>query len=606
MRITASIAVAACVGLVGASAAEAAPKTSKLPCSSTKGRKTFLQSSSLRAFSKTFKVKSDPDAHTIRLYVCRPGSKQLHLILQYDNSDVDFDYPTKVQRGGSRYLLVTGYGEGGVSTSTDVTLVDLKTHDPVFNHGIHGDDGQILEAVVTAGGGVAVLEGFSFADSPDPRPGDYPIDVKLMDADGVRKVATGDRITGLAVEGSAVSWRTQTGETQQATLRGRARRKASARAAKARAASHETAEPNACSRLKGRDLMRGKAPFKLVDRASRNRTGRTVHRYLACGKPEHRIRAIRTVRPGDRLEVLDFQGRQLLARETRGGRVAVHDVLTGRSRGLRAGGRVLDAVVYDTGDVAAVVRSGSAPASIVGLDVRSGRAVVLDPGPGVLSLSLKRKPASSGITWDRAGRRSADLAALPVPCSALPKAKPLGRMPSVVVADDAYDAEYLQGELTGRETRTRACLKPDGVARLVGFGRYHTGGVQGGNSVSVEAAAGTSLLVSETFVASQGETFSSGRRLDLATGQVTDLYPRKGRSDLDAPLEGAVLATGGQVAAIFTVGDDEQVVAFTADGTPKALDKGPATEIDDQLALEGTVLSWTRAGQRKTADLAAL
>lgn len=368
------------------------------------------------------------------------------------------------------------------------------------------------------------------------------------------------------------------------------------------------AQGRTCADLRGADQLRGKAAFKLVQRTSRTRTGRTVRRLFVCGKPDGRVRQIRAVRAGDRLEVLDLQGAQLLVRDVRAGRVTVHDVSDGRSRVLRAGGSILDAVVFETGDAAAVVRRRNGPARVVGIDARSGRTPVLDAGP-VAPRSLVRRRGLSTVSWARGGkRRTADLAALPVPCSALPRSRPVPGVPAAVLSTDTYTSEYLVGELTGETKRTRACLNPDGVARLVGFESYATNGVQGGSIAAVVAAAGTYLLVQETFTTSDADTvLSDVRRIGLRTGVLLSLFPVEGRDDLDEQLAAPVLAPGGQVASIFRVGTDEQVVGFTLAGTPKVLDRGPAAEIDDgSLRIEGSVASWTRAGQRKTVDLATL
>lgn len=363
----------------------------------------------------------------------------------------------------------------------------------------------------------------------------------------------------------------------------------------------------ACAELEGRDLVPA-ATIRVVDRTSRPSGGVVHHRYLACTRPRGRVRALEASPGSGRLELLDARGAFLAVRDRSSRRVSVVNVLRGTRRRLAAGADPVGPVVLGrAGEAAGVVRRGGS-ASLVGFDF-DGRAYPLDRG-AIPRRSLRRGKGER-VVWTRGGTmRSADLSAPQVACDRLGGTTTL-QTDTLRVVRFTFDDEFLAGEIDGRTTRVRACLRPAGPVRVLGSSAVASDGVQGGLGFEVLAGAGSLVLERERSSDSQGDVTPDAISVhDLATDEQTTLW---GNADADGPnaalgtpLAPVVLSASGQAGAVFE-GDTgaETVVGFTAGGRAVTLDAGPAAEIDQQaLGLAGSVLRWTRGGQQRTADLA--
>ena len=357
---------------------------------------------------------------------------------------------------------------------------------------------------------------------------------------------------------------------------------------------------------KGPNLLKGGGLIKVVDRGE----GPRAHRYVACAKSDASIaRRLRGTRTGARLEFPDSQGAMLVVRDPASRAVTVWNV-AGKDRvRLRRGGRdpVGEVVVADAGEAAALVGTGSR-AALVGFDY-DGTAYTLDRGP-IRSL---RAGKTSRISWTKGGkRRTADLSEPAIPCAKL-AGKTVHRSADANVVSFTYPSSLLEGELDGLVTRTRGCARPDGRVRVLGEGVADpAGGVQGGSDYTVADAAGTYVLgVSRTEDSGGDSNPVAYATYELRTGKRVRLW---GNADAGGPNQAlgdaigvAVVTATGQAASSFaTDASGEQLVAFDAAGRPRVLDAAPTEdEIDESsLAVSGTVLSWLRNDEPRTADLA--
>ena len=363
-----------------------------------------------------------------------------------------------------------------------------------------------------------------------------------------------------------------------------------------------------CDELRGNDLIKART-IVVVAQRSRTAGGSRRRTYIACGLPEGTLRPLKASRPGGQLELLDGEGAFLTVRDVATGRVDVVDVLSGRRRrvlpsGVNPIGRV---VVGEAGEVAALVRV-TGTTRLVGYDY-DGRSYTLGEG-AIPAASVRRKGVK--VRWFAGGTpRTADLRAPQIPCAQL-GGKEVRRSAVLRVVEFTYRSEYLEGELDGTTTRTRACLAAGGPVRFLGSGSF--GSVEGGSSFGVEGDAGANVI-GRSIITSSGAEFSSDQvvRYDLATGRRTPIW---GNTDaggpnvrLGSPLSPFFVTPGGQAGAIFSSEEssDETVVGFDPDGLPKTLDTAPAANLDERsLAIAGTVLRWTRDGGERTADLQGL
>ena len=358
---------------------------------------------------------------------------------------------------------------------------------------------------------------------------------------------------------------------------------------------------------KGRNLLIPGGLIKVVDRGS----GPRAHRYVACAKTDASIaRRLRGTRRGARLEFLDNRGAMLAVRDPASRAVTVWNV-AGKDRiRLRRGGRdpVGRVVVAQTGAAAAQFRRGSR-IELVGFDY-DGTAYRLDIGA---IRSPRVGTTGTRIGWTKDGRtRTADLSQPAIPCGKL-GGKTVHRSADANVVSFTYPVEFLDRELNGLATLTRGCARPDGRVRVLGEGVADpAGGVQGGSDYTVADAAGTYVLgVSRTEDSGGDSNPVAYATYELRTGKRVRLW---GNADAGGPNQAlgdaigvAVVTATGQAASSFaTDASGEQLVAFDAAGRPRVLDAAPTEdEIDESsLAVSGTVLSWLRNDERRTADLA--
>lgn len=297
-------------------------------------------------------------------------------------------------------------------------------------------------------------------------------------------------------------------------------------------------------------------------------------------------------------------------RDPASGVVRVWDI-AGRGRvRLRSGGRdpVGAVVVTQAGEAAALVRRGSGRA-VVGFDV-DGRPYSLDAG-AIGARSLRRAPGFSRVAWTRAGRtRSANLSEPAVSCPRL-AGRTVERSDEVNVVSFTFTGEFLRGELDGAIEHFRACALPEGPVRFLGISVRSTD-VEGGARFQVEDVAGSFVLESTSTESSGGDSSPTTYAThDLVTDERVDIW---GNADAGGPNETlgdltgkAVVTSRGQAAAVFTTPTGEQLAGFDPAGRPRVLDSAPSeTEIDENsLTVDGTSLSWTRDGVRRTADLAS-
>ena len=368
------------------------------------------------------------------------------------------------------------------------------------------------------------------------------------------------------------------------------------------AGSAEAAER--CSSLRGANLLKGNQPaVKVVDRRSGSR-----HRYLACAirSGQTRPRVLTTTRRGGRLSFLDHEGGVVAVRDVSSKAVTVWNLGAGTRRRLRDGNRnpVGRVVVADSGESAASFGSSGA-ATLIGFD-HQGRRSVLDRN--VVASSLRR--SGLAISWRSNYRRgAARLSELPTPCSAL-TGRVVRRTAELLITSFTFRSEFLRGELNGRTTRLRACVLPGGQARVLG--ENTTGPGAGSSTLEIRALAGTFVLLFSASSSSGAEVEPEQYWVyDVAADKVALIWGNQDQGGPNTSLgspDRLLLTAAGQVGGLFTTSSGAvQVVGFNAAGRATALDTGTAAEIPAaSLTLDNTVLRWTRGGQPRSADLAAL
>ena len=185
-----------------------------------------------------------------------------------------------------------------------------------------------------------------------------------------------------------------------------------------------------------------------------------------------------------------------------------------------------------------------------------------------------------------------------------------------------------KGGFVGR--RFYGCALPGGRVRELGSsgttyfyergrrGRVRRAGVQGTSRMAFSQPAGTYVLSrNEDSIAGgpSAGTYQSGLVQNLETGKRYPYWDSDASTNPNAEFVGepparVILSEEGRLAAIF---DDDinavrSVRGFSATGSQKVLDTVPFERRGDipldTLALEGTTVSWTNAGERKSAELA--
>ena len=355
---------------------------------------------------------------------------------------------------------------------------------------------------------------------------------------------------------------------------------------------------------KGRDLVRGNPAIKVVHRTFTRSNGRRGHRYVVCAPfteydEPYELDAFPR---GDTLEFPSSIGASLAVRHVRTGAVRLVGTPARGYPRLRSDGRhpAGPVVVAQAGEAAAVFRSAGGGAKVVGFDY-DGTAYTLDSG--AVDVGSLRRERGSVVTWTKAGvARTADLAEPAVPCEALAGKRVL-RTAHLRIVSFQYTSEEDPGMLNGGTTRTRACPLAGGPARVVGERTVYTDGQQGGYGFRIRKHAGTFLIVEASSSDSQGDGsvslflhgIATGKRFMLAQADQEEAAPR-------VPL----LTPGGQTAYLNQGSWGSQVSARDANGENYPLDRADPPIPIGPLSLSGTVLSWTRDGEPRSADLALL
>lgn len=195
------LAAAATVAAVCALPATA-PAAKKVTCTKRSGD-TLLRDSTLRVYQNVKHAKGDPDASTVTVSFCTPGSKaKSKRLTTFDNTlDGAITIDAALRAGPDHVALDVAESTGTVDAeglylhrlSTRVRTFEYSSEDP-------------FTFAVTTGGGVALLQGGV---------------VKVFDGAGERQVATGaDR---LAASGETVYW-TAAGAAASTVLSGEGKR----------------------------------------------------------------------------------------------------------------------------------------------------------------------------------------------------------------------------------------------------------------------------------------------------------------------------------------------------------------------------------------------
>ena len=201
-RINRCAPLLAAVAFAGAVPADAPAAKRKVQCVKRFGD-TVYRDSALRVIQRVKKVKGDPDASTVTISFCRPGTTRKPATLTTFHNNLDESFTLRgVTRGGTGHLALELDEQTGTSDATNLSVYDLTTRARTFAYASE----NALAHYVTSDGGVALLEAGN---------------VTGFDASGER--ALGTAATALAGSGNVVYW-TSNGAAQAATLSGAAKR----------------------------------------------------------------------------------------------------------------------------------------------------------------------------------------------------------------------------------------------------------------------------------------------------------------------------------------------------------------------------------------------
>ncbi len=202
-RIMCCVPLLAAVAVAGAfPAAAPAAKKKKVQCVKRSGD-TIYRDSTLRVIQSVKTSKRDPDAGTVTISFCKPGTTKAPQVLAAFQNDLDGSLtPRGATRGGSNYLALQLDEQTGTTDATSLFVYDLKTRTRTFAYG--SENG--FEHHVTGDGGVALLEAGT---------------VTGFDASGQKPLGTA--ASALAGAGNVVYW-TSNGAAQAATLSGPGKR----------------------------------------------------------------------------------------------------------------------------------------------------------------------------------------------------------------------------------------------------------------------------------------------------------------------------------------------------------------------------------------------
>jgi hypothetical protein len=187
-------ALLAAVATVPASALAAPPRCEQ------KAGDTLLRTSQVRVFQRSRGTVSA--GKTVWLYSCRPGSRRVTRVDRW-RSDLDADLRIRsAHLGGTRRLVLGIYEATGTNDTFVLRAYDLTTARRTFTFAV--DDVSRLPFVVTAGGGIALLEESGL--------------VRAFDGAGAR-VLEPSGATDLAASGNRAYW-TAAGAARSAVLSG--------------------------------------------------------------------------------------------------------------------------------------------------------------------------------------------------------------------------------------------------------------------------------------------------------------------------------------------------------------------------------------------------
>lgn len=148
--------------------APAPAASKKVTCTKVRGD-TMYRDRTLRVIQKVTRAKADPDASTVTLRFCKPGSTAAPKLLARFSNTLDGSLTVEaVVRGGPRYLALELAAQTGTTDATELFVYNLSTRQRTFAFG--SEDG--FDYVVTTDGGVALLQAGTVVgyDSTGERP----------------------------------------------------------------------------------------------------------------------------------------------------------------------------------------------------------------------------------------------------------------------------------------------------------------------------------------------------------------------------------------------------------------------------------------------------
>ena len=191
------------LAIVATMCAAAPASAAKITCTKRAGD-TVFRDRTLRVIQTVKRSKSDPDASTATLRVCKPGSRTAPKLLDRFVNTLDGSLTLQAVVRSGNHLALELDEQTGATDATDLFVYRLSARERTFSYASEAG----FEYVVASGGGVALLEAGK---------------VTGYDAAGERTLAaTG--ASALAGRGDLVYW-TAGGAAASATLTGEARRR---------------------------------------------------------------------------------------------------------------------------------------------------------------------------------------------------------------------------------------------------------------------------------------------------------------------------------------------------------------------------------------------
>jgi hypothetical protein len=201
-RIVRLVPLIAAVAVAGAVPAVAPAAKKKVQCVKRSGD-TVYRDSTLRVIQTVKRAKGDPDASTVSISFCRPGTTRAPVTLTAFDNTLDGSFTLRrVTRGGSGHVALELDEQTGTTDATNLFVYDLASRTRTFAYASEVG----FEHHVTGDGGVALLEAGSLTG---------------FDASGQK--ALGTAAAALAGSGNVVYW-SSNGTAHAATLGGAAKR----------------------------------------------------------------------------------------------------------------------------------------------------------------------------------------------------------------------------------------------------------------------------------------------------------------------------------------------------------------------------------------------